>query len=59
MNNTVRLVVALVLTGVLAALATPELSAKLPAGMSTILATAFAAILHRMNAEKPCDHPSP
>jgi hypothetical protein len=51
MSNTVRLIVALVLTGALAALATPELAAKLPPGTSTILAAAIAAVLHKMNAE--------
>jgi hypothetical protein len=53
MNNTVRLVLALVMTGALAALATPELAAKLPDGLAAILAAALAATLHRMNAEAP------
>lgn len=53
MNNTVRLVIALLMTGALAALATPELAAKLPEGMAAILAAAIAATLHRMNAEAP------
>ncbi len=52
MNNTMRLVLALAMTGALAALATPELAAKLPGGLPTILAAAFAAVLHRMDAEK-------
>ncbi len=53
MNNTVRLIIALAIAGALAALATPELAAKLPPGVTTILAAALAAILHRMNAEAP------
>ncbi len=53
MSNTVRLILALVLTGGLAALATPELAAHLPEGASTIIAAAIAAILHKMNAEAP------
>jgi hypothetical protein len=59
MNSTVRLIIALVLTGALAALATPELAAKLPEGLSAILAASIAAVLHRMNAEAPapvCEH---
>jgi hypothetical protein len=59
MSSTTRLIIALILTGSLAALATPELAAKLPEGLSGILAAAFAAILHRMNAEAPapkCEH---
>jgi hypothetical protein len=38
MNNTVRLFMGLFLAGALAALATPELAAKLPSGVTTILA---------------------
>jgi Tfp pilus assembly protein FimT len=53
MSNTVRLVLALAITGALAALATPELSGHMPVGSTTILATALAAVLHKMNAEAP------
>lgn len=53
MNATARLVIALLLTGALAALATPELASKLPGGAAPALAAAFAAVLHRMNAEPP------
>lgn len=52
MSNTIRLIIALVMTGALAALATPELASKLPAGTTTILAAAIAAVLHRMDAER-------
>jgi hypothetical protein len=53
MSNAVRLVIFLALTGALAALATPELAAKMPAGTAQILAAALAAVLHKMNAEAP------
>ncbi len=53
MSSTVRLFIALAITGALAALATPELASKMPAGSAAILAAAFAAVLHRMNAEAP------
>ncbi len=53
MSNTTRLVLALVITGALAALATPELSALMPVGVSAALAAALAAVLHKMNAEAP------
>jgi hypothetical protein len=53
MSNTVRLIVALVFTGALAALATPELASKLPEGLGTVLAASLAAVLHKMNAEAP------
>jgi hypothetical protein len=59
MNNTARFIVALVLTGAMAALATPELSAKLPAGIAQILVVGFGAVLHKMNAkgeEQKCEH---
>ena len=56
MSNTARLVIALVITGALAALATPELSAHLPSGSAAILAAALAAVLHKMNAEAPPAH---
>lgn len=52
MNNTVRLIIALVLTGAIAALATPQLAAKLPDGYSTGIALALSAALHRLDAEK-------
>lgn len=55
MNNTARLILALLLTGALAALATPELTSKLPAGVPQILVAAFAAILHKMNDRAPQD----
>lgn len=53
MKNTTRLVIALVITGALAALATPELSAHLPTGVAAVLAASLAAVLHKMNAEAP------
>ncbi len=53
MNNTWRLILGIVMAGALAALATPELAAKLPEGLAQILAVAFAAMLHRMNAAAP------
>ncbi len=53
MSSTTRLILALVITGALAALATPELSAHMPTGVSAALAAALAAVLHRMNAEGP------
>ena len=53
MSNTTRLILALVLTGLLAALTTPELAKYLPVGVPTILTVAFAAVLHKMNAEAP------
>ncbi len=56
MSNTTRLILALVLTGALAALATPELTSHMPNGSGAILAAAIAAVLHKMNAEKPCEH---
>jgi hypothetical protein len=59
MSNTTRLIVALLIAGALAALATPELSSKLPPGVSTIIATALAAVLNRMNAEAPAPSPAP
>jgi hypothetical protein len=55
MNATVRLCIALLLTGALAALATPELASKLPGGVAPALAAAFAAVLHKMNATPPKD----
>ncbi len=53
MNNATRLILALVITGALAALATPELSVHMPTGVSAALAAALAAVLHKMNAEAP------
>jgi Tfp pilus assembly protein FimT len=53
MNNTARLLIAMAITGALAALATPELAAHMPSGTAQILAAALAAVLHRMNAEAP------
>lgn len=53
MSNTVRLILALVMTGALAALATPELATRLPEGTGAILAAALAAVLHKMNAQAP------
>lgn len=53
MNNTARLLIALALTGAMAALATPELAAKMPSGLAQILVVAFGAVLHKMNAEAP------
>ncbi len=53
MSSTVRLIVALVITGALAALATPELASRLPPGTPQILVAALAAALHKMNAEPP------
>ena len=51
MNNTARFVIALLLTGAMAALATPELSSKLPQGIAQVLVVACGAVLHKMNAE--------
>lgn len=59
MNNTLRLILALIMTGALAALATPELSAKIPGGAAPALAAALAAVLHKMDAqrkEQTCEH---
>lgn len=53
MNNTVRFVFGILMAGALAALATPQLSGKLPEGVSTILAVAIAEMLRRMNSESP------
>lgn len=53
MNNTARLLIALLITGALAALATHELASLMPAGTAQILAAALAAVLHKMNAEAP------
>lgn len=58
MNNTARLLMALALTGAMAALATPELTAKMPPGLAQILVVAFGAVLHKMNAQAP-DHECP
>jgi hydroxymethylpyrimidine/phosphomethylpyrimidine kinase len=55
MNNTARLIVGILFAGALAALATPELAAKMPHGISTALAAAIAAMLHRMDAKQSCD----
>jgi hypothetical protein len=49
MSNTVRLVIAICGAMVLAALATPELSSKLPPGAAQLAAAVIAAVLHKMN----------
>jgi len=53
MSNTLRLVLAVVGAAVLAALATPELSSKLPQGVAQVLSVVIAAVLHKVNAEAP------
>jgi hypothetical protein len=53
MSNTVRFVIALIITGALAALATPELAKKMPDGTTTIIAMALSAVLHKMNDKAP------
>lgn len=55
MNNTVRLVIGLIIAGALAALADPALATKLPAGVASVLAAVLAAVLHKMNSEAPAD----
>ncbi|AKU93366.1 hypothetical protein AKJ09_11512 [Labilithrix luteola] len=51
MSKTTRIIIAAIGAGVLAALATPSLSDKLPAGLAQTLAVAVAAVLHRIDAE--------
>lgn len=58
MNNTWRLVLGILMTGVLAALATPHLADKLPEGLAQAIAVSVAAMLHRMNASAPSE-PAP
>lgn len=53
MSNTTRLVIALFITGALAALADPALASKLPPGLASVGAAFLAAVLHKMNAETP------
>lgn len=55
MSNNLRLLIAVLGAAALAALATPELSAHLPAGVAQAIAAAIAAALHKMNdkAELP------
>lgn len=50
MSATTRVIIAAVGAGLLAALATPELAAKLPPGVAQILAVSIAAALHRIDA---------
>jgi hypothetical protein len=57
MSNNVRILIAVLGAAALAALATPELSVQLPAGVAQALAAAIAAALHKVNAKAPeCDH---
>ncbi len=53
MSNTVRAILGLVLVAALAAMGTPQLSEKLPEGLSTVLAVAFAAMLREMDKKAP------
>lgn len=59
MSNTVRFIIAIIAAGALAALATPELSGKLPPGTAQIFAVGVAAALHRMNADAPAPEVTP
>jgi hypothetical protein len=51
MSNNVRLLIGLLGTAVLAALAVPELSEHLPPGVGPGLAAAIAAVLHKINSK--------
>ncbi|MCL2724863.1 MAG: hypothetical protein FWD69_10550 [Polyangiaceae bacterium] len=57
MTNNVRFIIAVIATGLLAMLATPEIAGKLPSGIAQAIAVGIAAALHRMDAEAP-DSPS-
>lgn len=60
MNNTARLVLALVGAAALAALAVPEISSYLPPGVGAALAASIAAVLHKVNDKAPvCEHEAP
>jgi hypothetical protein len=52
MSNNARLLIAVLGAAALAALATPELAAKLPPGVGQALAAAIAAALHKINAKE-------
>lgn len=53
LSSNTRLIIALACAALLAALATPELSARLPSYVGPALAAAVAAVLHKLNAEPP------
>lgn len=53
MSNNVRLLLAVLGAALLAALATPELSGKLPVGAAQVLAAFIAAALHKLNDKAP------
>lgn len=52
MNNNVRLVIAVLGACALAALATPQLIAYLPDGMSQVLAVIIGAGLHKLDSQQ-------
>jgi hypothetical protein len=56
MSNKTRAILALIITGAIAALATPQaselLSSKLAPGVTTILAAGLAGVLHKMDAQR-------
>ncbi len=49
MSNSVRFLIAVIGAAALAALATPELSSKLPPGLAQIIAAVIAGALHKVN----------
>lgn len=58
MSTNLRLVVAVLGAMALAALATPDLSSKLPPGTTQILAAVIAAVLHKLNDKAPPPPPA-
>lgn len=53
MNNTTRLIIALVCGAVVTALAAPEISGKLPAGTAQTIAAILTIVLHKVNDVAP------